>query len=324
MRLDRLLAIINLLLNRKRLSAADLAAHFEVSVRTIYRDVEAINAAGIPVVSQAGPRGGFGLMENFQLDRQVFTFKDMVSTLSVLQGVNRAFGDKHIAAAIEKIKTLVPDRLKPQLEFQSEQMAVDVVPWGESAGRRHKLAAIQNALAGNRLLRCTYLNSSGQKRTREIEPMTLVFKGSSWYLFGYCRSKRDFRIFRITRMLRLRVLNRTFERRPASYRDYLEPRPDALPTITLRLRFSPEVRFQLADYMDAELIKTQKDGFSVAEITLPETEWVYSFLLGLGPQAEILAPASVRAGLRARITKISALYSRRAGESRGKAKRRRL
>ena len=108
MRLDRLLAITVLLLNRDRISARELARRFEVTVRTIYRDVEALCLAGIPVVSFQGNNGGFGLVENYRWDRQLLNMNDMVSMLTALKGVNETLGDDELDNAIEKVTSLVP------------------------------------------------------------------------------------------------------------------------------------------------------------------------------------------------------------------------
>ena len=139
MRIDRLLSIIILLLNRDRMSARELADRFEVSIRTIYRDIDAINLSGIPIISFPGTGGGFGIMENYTIDRQVLTLNDIMTILSALKGIHTTFDDRTMENAIEKITSLLPQETSKQLEKEQEQVIFDIMPYGYTAERRHLL-----------------------------------------------------------------------------------------------------------------------------------------------------------------------------------------
>jgi predicted DNA-binding transcriptional regulator YafY len=130
MRIDRMLAITVMLLNRDRINARELAEKFEVSVRTVYRDIDAINMAGIPVISFPGNEGGFGIMEHFRLDRQLLTLNDMLTILTALKGIDTGLIHKEVESAIEKITNLVPKEKADQAEQFFNQMVIDVVPYG--------------------------------------------------------------------------------------------------------------------------------------------------------------------------------------------------
>ncbi|NLD37627.1 MAG: HTH domain-containing protein [Desulfatiglans sp.] len=130
MRIDRMLAITVMLLNRDRIIARELAEKFEVSVRTVYRDIDAINMAGIPVISYSGNEGGFGIMEHFRLDRQLLTLNDMLTILTALKGIDTGLIHKEVESAIEKITNLVPKEKADQAEQFFNQMVIDVVPYG--------------------------------------------------------------------------------------------------------------------------------------------------------------------------------------------------
>ncbi|RUM36698.1 MAG: YafY family transcriptional regulator, partial [Desulfobulbus sp.] len=149
MKLDRLLSIVIMLLNRQRVQAKDLADHFEVSTRTIYRDIEAINRAGIPVVTHQGNKGGLGIIDSYKLDRQVLTLQDMVTMLSVLKGVNSTFKDRQINNAIEKIHALVPEHKQEFVKNHVDQIVIDVMPWGSSLKHKEKMMTLQQAIAKN-------------------------------------------------------------------------------------------------------------------------------------------------------------------------------
>ena len=130
MRIDRMLAITVMMLNRDRISARELAERFEVSIRTIYRDIEAINLAGIPVISYPGNNGGFGIMDNYKIDRQVLSLKDMLSILSALKAISSSLEFSELDNAIEKINSLVPRGKTGQKNLFAEQFVVDILPWG--------------------------------------------------------------------------------------------------------------------------------------------------------------------------------------------------
>jgi len=299
MRLDRMLSIIVLLLNRDRMQARELSEKFEVSVRTIYRDIESINLAGIPIVSYQGNNGGFGIMENYRLDRQVLTPGDMKSILSALKGVTSTLDSRDLDGAIEKISNLLPRGGDP-----CEEMVIDILPWGYRERQRKNLGLINASIRSRNPIVFVYRNSSGKSARRTVEPMTLVFKGYAWYLFAFCRERNDYRIFRLSRISELRIIPGRFERRKASYRDYMDDGEPKGPRLDLTLEFAPETRFQVEDYFDGECIEVKDDGRLVVKTSFVEGEWVYSMLLGYGGKVRVLSPLSVRKKLAEKAKKI--------------------
>lgn len=308
MRIDRMLAIVVMLLNRERITARELAEKFEVSIRTIYRDLEAINQAGVPIVSYPGNDGGFGIMNNYKIDRQLLTFNDMLAILSALKNVNTTLADWEIDAAIEKISSLVPKERNDELELRYEQLVIDVSPWGFRDEDKTKLKAIYRAIAANKLLRFDYRNLKGEKNLRVIEPMTLLFKGYAWYLLGYCRLREDFRSFKLSRITELTVLDEKFERRKKSYRDFPVPGKQNNSPIHLKLRYSPAVRPNVEEYFNPENITYQDDGWIIVNVDWPEDEWIYAHILSYGENVEVLEPMDIREKIRKRAAKLYRLY----------------
>lgn len=308
MRLDRLLAITLMLLNRDRISAGDLAEHFEVSVRTIYRDVEAINLAGIPIISYAGHGGGFGIMENYKIDRQMFSLKDMLAMLTALKGINLTLRDRDLDLTIEKISSLIPREKKEQLVRQYEQLVIDIMPWGQGEKQKKRLTTIHASIKESRLLKFHYRNAKGEKLLRTVEPMTLLFKPYTWYLFAYCRSRRDFRFFRLTRMNDLSILPETFTRRPKTYEDTFLKETGKVKTVDLLLQFAPKARPMVEDYFEEEWISIQKDGSALVKISVPEDEWVYAMILSYGENVKVLKPDHIRKIIRERAQNIFLNY----------------
>jgi predicted DNA-binding transcriptional regulator YafY len=307
MRIDRMLAITVMLLNRDRITARELAEKFEVSIRTIYRDIDAINIAGIPVVSFSGNDGGFGIMDNYRIDRQVLTLNDMFTILSALKGVNTSLDDVEVETAIEKIKSLVPREKSVEMELHFEQLAIDLMPWEGSDRHKHIFKKLQHSINQSLLAKIKYSNTKGESLERVIEPMTLVLMGYAWYLFAFCRMRNDFRTFRLSRIKNVEVLSNNFIRKEASYKDYKKREKDRK-IVHLVLRFSPEARARIMDFFDEEQIDTQKNGDMIVEVSYPEDEWVYSNILSYGNHVEVLEPAHIRKIIQEKTKKIAELY----------------
>lgn len=308
MRIDRMLAIVVMLLNRERITARELAGKFEVSIRTIYRDLEAVNQAGVPIISYPGNDGGFGIMDNYKIDRQLLTFNDMLAILSALKGVNTTLADLEIDTAIQKISSLVPKERNDELELRYEQLVIDVSPWGFREEDKWKQKEIYRAITDCKLVKLNYGNLKGEKTLRVVEPMTLLFKGYAWYLLGYCRLREDFRSFKLSRIGELTVLDEEFTRRKYSYREFPISRNQKNTPIHLKLKFSPTVRANVEEYFNPENITYQDDGCLIVEVDWPEDEWVYANILSYGEQVEILEPEEIREKIRERAAKLFEVY----------------
>lgn len=310
MRIDRMLAITVLLLNRDRVTAKELAQRFEVSVRTIYRDLDAINMAGIPIVSFPGNRGGYGILDNYKLDHQLLTLKDMTAILTSLKSVQSILDDREIGNAFEKIANLIPPDKAEQAARLTGQIAIDMLPWGPHQALHDCLKHLHQAITDNCLIHFHYHSMKGERISRTVEPMTLVMKGFVWYLFGFCRLRNDFRIFRLSRIKELIVLNETFNRRQASHTSYFKSEQTNLPSVDLVLRFSPQVRTAITDYFKEEDITPHPDGSLLVKVTLTESEWIYGMILSYGEHIEVLAPERVRRIISQRIQKMAENYSK--------------
>jgi predicted DNA-binding transcriptional regulator YafY len=294
MRIDRMLTIIVMLLNRDRITARELADKFEISVRTVYRDIEAINMAGIPVISFSGNEGGFGIMENYRIDRQLLTLNDMLTILTALKGINTGLENSEVESAFEKISNLVPKEKTKEMELFFKQMVIDIAPYGHSERYKKNLKVIQHSIVDNKLIRILYTNAKGEKLKRNIEPMTLIMKGYTWYLFAFCRERNDFRIFRLSRIKNVEVLDLNFTRKDVSHNKYISQNDEAQPVTPIVLKFSPEVRVKVEDYFEEEQMEIQDNGDIVVRVSYPEDEWVYSFILGYGEHVEVLEPPHIK------------------------------
>lgn len=290
MRIDRMLSITILLLSRERVSAKELSKRFEVSVRTIYRDIEAINIAGIPIVSLQGRDGGFGIMEGFKLDRQIFTTKDMASILTSLEGINRGLDSEEIKSVVDKLHSLIPENQKEEVSKRTNRLLIDITPWGEPNRRKAIYKDFDSAIEKQKLVEIDYINPQGISSNRTVEPMTLIYKNFSWYLWAYCQKRKDTRLFKLNRIISYKITNIAFINKGIIYTEShginLKPVP-----ITLEAKLS--FKGQAIEKFGIETITEYKDHIEI-NIEFPEGAWIMEFILSLGCNVKVISPLELR------------------------------
>ena len=292
MKIDRLLGIVLLLLKRRKMTAPELAEYFEVSVRTIYRDIQSIEAAGIPIVSSNGVSGGFEIVESYCLERQLFSAEDMLSILNALKAVGM-LGDSRHGSASKKVARLLPEEARDTL---FDELHIELTPWGDAAGIQTRLKMLQTAVVKRQCVHFAYQGSDRSFSERDVEPLTLVFKGSSWYLFAYCRLRNDYRLFRLSRMRNCVAQPETFVRKPQKYETYAQKgmRQAEAHEVLLHVHFEKEARFMVEDTFFPDQITRLADGKTEVTAKIPDGEWLYSWLLSFGGYVEVVSPAAVR------------------------------
>jgi predicted DNA-binding transcriptional regulator YafY len=309
MKIDRLLSIVMHLLSRDLVSASDLAERFGVTVRTIQRDVDALNAAGIPVTAIHGPSGGYRILDTFRLDRQFLTFDDLFYITTALQGIADSMESRAVEKTADKIRSLAARHPSPELSRRAERLHIDFSALGQSAQRREHLGLIQQAVDRDRVLSITYTSARLRTERRVVEPYALVFKWFSWYLFVWCRARRDFRLFRLSRIRDPELLPEVFRRREVSLTDALAEifsrQPPAAPVV---LRFKPELRVLVEDHFPSAQLCTQGDGSLTARFAFPEDNWLYGMILSYGDGVEVVSPESLRRTVAGICQRILALY----------------
>jgi predicted DNA-binding transcriptional regulator YafY len=301
MRIDRLFGIVYLLLDKKNMTAGELAEHFEVSVRTILRDIDTLSAAGIPVYTSQGKGGGVALTDRYVLNKAAVSDEEQNQILFALQSFS-ATGGLDASAVLSKLRAIF-DKTK------MDWIEVDFSRWGHNERDKIRFDLLKKALTENQIIRFAYAGAHGKTTSRSVCPLKLVYKSRSWYLQGYCLLKRDYRTFKINRMLSVELLTESFDRNafvPPRIDEGTTP-PEAL--IRVRMKFSPHTAYRIYDEFDADDISVDGGGSFLVEVYLEEDDWLYEFLLSFGASVRVLEPQSVKDRLLAKAEEIKRAYS---------------
>lgn len=296
------------LLDKERISAQQLADMFEVSPRTIYRDIEAIDMAGIPIRSTSGVGGGFEIMSSYKIDKNVFSSADLSAIMMGLSSLSNMVRGHELINAIAKVKSLIPADRAKDIELKANQIYIDLSPWMGNMNIQAYLEIIKTALHERKLLSFEYADRYGNKTIRTAEPYQLVLKGSHWYLQGYCLKRNDFRLFRLTRISNLQIQEQSF-----ISREYEKPQLDFSDTlvtmqIKIEIRIHKSVMDRVLDYCAYENFTPDGKDHYIVHFPFIENEYYYSILFSFGNKCECLAPAYIRTEMKRRAHDIATLY----------------
>jgi len=287
MKLERLIAIIMLLMERETVSTRELAEKLEVSRRTIFRDIDTLGMAGVPVVVTRGAAGGVGLMKSYKVDKKLFTPKDVQSLIAGLRSYHQLLENQEIASTLAKLHSLA----EPS---PYEHVAVDLEPNPGNRSLRSLLKRIETAINDKRYLLFQYTDKNSKDTFRKAEPYRLVFKESSWYLQAFCAERQDYRIFKLARMHEVtlseeRFAPRNFTPLPMDGSDWMTD--ERVPVI---IRIDKSIKDKVIERFGEEyIIARDGDGY-IAKYPIVDNEEGYNVLLRFGAKCEILEPVSIR------------------------------
>ncbi len=310
-RTDRLVAMVMHLQGRRVVRAAELATRFEVSLRTVYRDIAALGEAGVPIAGEAGV--GYSLVKGYHLPPVMLT-ADEATALFLGAEMVKQFTDASLSGPMEsvldKLRAVLPRDRQEQVERLSRQTVIIGRP-GHGApdpAAQPWLLPVQRGVAQRRVLRMHYrAGSRGDETTRDVEPLGVVFYGGAWYLVAWCRLRRDFRHFRIDRIQRLEVLAETFPGRPDfSLARHLEEKVDGRETVPARVWLAERAQQRARAESYATLVEEcRRNGGAEFSLYTFSLEWLARWLLSFGTEAEALAPPRLRELVRTEAEKVA-------------------
>lgn len=283
MKIDRHIGILSILLQKEKVTAPYLAEKFEVSRRTIHRDVEDLCKAGIPIVTEQGKHGGISIMEGYKMEKTLFTSSEMKAILSGLSSLDSVSGNNRYQILMDKLSLGSSNTLKT-----NQHVLINLSSWYKTS-LVPKIELIQHAIDIKKRIAFHYYSPSGES-IRTIEPYLLIFQWSSWYVWGYCCLKDDFRMFKLNRMDELLCTAENMEERlvPEFCMDPQQVFPSSGVKVTAL--FDEELKWRLIEEFGIKSFERQTDGKLKMELSWSDKESLFSWLLGFGEHVKILEP----------------------------------
>ena len=297
MQINRLFEIVYILLDKKTVTSRELAERFEVSTRTIFRDVEILSAVGIPVYMKKGRGGGISLLPNFILNKAVITDAEKDDILSSLKAI-KAIDLNKTETTFNKISSLLG-------ESETDWIEVDFSSWANAQNETDVFNTIKGAILEKHVIKFSYSSAKKQTTSREVEPLKLCFKGGAWYLYGYCHTRKDMRFFKLRRIKELLVEDEIFQRKKPK-QIFLEKEVFQEDFILLKLKLSEKIEYRVFD--EFEDYEQQEDGSYIVEIKYPKGEWIFYYIMSFGSHCQVLEPEFVRKEIQAELKKILEYY----------------
>ena len=303
MKIDRLIGILSVLLQEEKTTAPELAKRFEVSRRTINRDIEALCKAGIPIQTTQGVGGGISIMSGYRMDRTILTSRDMQMILAGLRSLDSVSGSGYYGQLMEKIQAG-----SSELVSGRESILIDLSSWYKNT-LSPKISMIQDAIENRNLLKFKYFAPSGESE-RTIEPYYIVFKWSSWYVYGWCKKRKDFRLFKLNRMDNVKVSDKTFECRnvplPDMSAELMYPR-----NIKVKALFDADMKWRLVEEFGTKCYSETEDGMLLFTADYSDMDNLVSWMLTFGDKVEVLEPVEVRERLKEMADKMIKMYGKK-------------
>ncbi|MDF2845869.1 MAG: DNA-binding transcriptional regulator [Herbinix sp.] len=285
MKIDRLIGILTVLLQNNKVTAPMLAERFEVSRRTIMRDIDTLNQAGIPIVTTQGGDGGIAIMEGYKINKSVLTTDEMQNLVAAIKGLDSVSKTSNFENLMMK---LAPEN-KAMISL-ADSVIIDLSSHYKDS-LSEKIALIKQAISEHKIIGFDYYYQKGETQ-RKIEPYFIEFRWNSWYVFGWCCGRQDFRRFKLNRLWELILLNENYKARPipADKANAVDSFPDEL---SLHILFDKSVRFRLIEDYGLNCYEETEKGLFL-NLNYTNKEYVFSWLLGFGDKAEIIAPQDMR------------------------------
>ena len=291
MQVNRLFEIIYILLEKENVTAKELAEHFGVSVRTIYRDIDVLSRSNIPIYTNQGKGGGINLLDNFVLDKSLISEDEQNQILFALQSLEK-LNVNNEKMLLDKMSILFNKATRNWIE-------IDFSSWGTDSTQNERFNKLKEAILNKQVVEITYFNSYGEENIRKVEPLQIWFKDKSWYIKAFCRLKQDYRIFKIARIRDIKILDEHFERElPVEKEEKTK-----FKVISLKLEISKEMTYRVYDEFEKENISKNENGDFIVEVEYPENEWVYGYILSFGEYVKVLSPKYAKDIIKKRLEK---------------------
>ena len=290
MQIDQLFELVYVLIDKKQVTAKEMAERFGVSTRTIYRWVDALSVSGVPIYSQNGRGGGISISEKYALDTKVLSEEERLAIVSSVKALNSLSGNP---ASVVNANIKAAEKISGLVETDTDWLEVDFAPWSpEGSSVRQVFGTLRDCILQKKQVIFDYYSGDGRMERRTVHPWKLIYKGQAWYLQGWCTTRKAERFFKLTRMQNLdmtgRNANITHITTPQKIPEY---KPKLL---TIKAKVYPQKISYLLDTFICSEVVPHKDGSITATFTVPEQDWIYELLLSFGPNMKIISPKQVK------------------------------
>ena len=299
MKINRLIEIITLLLNRQTITARELAERFSVSTRTIYRDIDVLSSAGVPIYTDKGKGGGISLLEEFTLNKTLLSKNESESLMLALKAMG-ATNYPEADVLLEKISSIFKNNnVQDWIEVYFEG-------WSSNVNENDRFTKIRDAIISSSVINFDYINGKGIKTNRNADPVKLIFDTYAWYLIAYCHNRSEHRMFRISRIKNLKLTDEHFVKRDITEK---EKQYTHAPLTELKLRCDEKALTSLYDTFDERFISKNNDGSFDLTVKIPDEEWLYGYILSFGSHAEVIEPKHIREAIKSLAKKVFEKHS---------------
>lgn len=294
---NRLFRILYYILEKEKVTANELAEKFEVSVRTIYRDIDSISSVGVPIFTTQGKGGGIKIDNEFILNKSLFDANEKEQIIAALQGLEKT-NEAYKSELITKLSALF--KIK-----NSNWIEIDFTSWGSNNTYQDLFNALKTVIINKNIISFLYNSSKGEKINRKVKPIRLLFKEQDWYLYAFCLLRNDFRYFKLSRMKDLEVLAINYEDNFENAVLKKELKYENI--VNIKLKFDKSVAFRVYDEFN-EAIEEDEKGNLYVEIKIPNNYKLYNYIFSFGSNVEILEPKEIRNQFKNMINEIAKKY----------------
>ena len=307
MQIDQLFEFVYVLIDKKQVTAKDMAQRFGVSTRTIYRWMDALAVSGVPVYALKGRGGGIAISEQYAMDKTVLSEEERLAIVSSVKALNVLSGNP---ASVLNANIKAAEKLSNLVTTDTDWLEVDFAPWSpEGSGVRELFGTLRDSILKKRQVEFDYFTGDGRTEHRTVHPWKLVYRGQAWYLSGWCTARQAERFFKLSRMVNvIQTSNPATITKQDAKSDSATLAAQTPPLVTISVNVSAAKAGFVLDTFACTRHQTQSDGSLTAAFTAPDTDWLISTLLSFGPDLKILSPEKVRKAVARLAEKTAELY----------------
>lgn len=311
MKIDRLLGILNVLANTDRITIQELAERFEVSKRTIFRDLDTLTQSGVPIVTYSGVGGGVSIIEGYKLKNNILSKNDIKNVFTALNGLMSIYESNDLTNLMAK---LIPE--ETSTVFSESDYVIDLSSWFQDSITQEKVALLHKAIKNHKCIQLEYISKRARLK-RIVHPHKLVFKQSCWYLYAFCEDKQEFRLFKVNRIADCEIMEETFDYKVIEKIDFkidfsgdLISSQDKASPFEVILEYDVTDEFFLTDKIDGKFFHRISSTEDKGKIIFPvsDLEWAANLVFTMQDKVKVIAPTELRQIIKTKIKRINELY----------------